>query len=66
MQEVHALVGAWMMYEIVSNLRFSNCVDPFHEVKSKREKKKEVRSRAKMCTCISFPLFGVDFMFVFH
>lgn len=27
---------------LISNLEFLNCVDPFHEVKSKREKKKEV------------------------
>ena len=26
------------------NVRFVNCVDPFHEVKSKREKKKEVHA----------------------
>ena len=29
---------------LVSYVKFINCVDPFHEVKSKREKKKEVRS----------------------
>lgn len=28
--------------KVTSNVKFSTCVDPFHEVKSKREKKKEV------------------------
>jgi hypothetical protein len=28
----------------IAYVKFINCVDPFHEVKSKREKKKEVRA----------------------
>ena len=42
-----------------SNVRFVNCVDPFHEVKSKREKKKEVH--ASFCFCL-FQLFRIGFV----
>lgn len=31
-------------FDYNSNARFVHCVDPFHEVKSKREKKKEVHT----------------------
>jgi hypothetical protein len=49
--------GDWVGFEVYFSLtyllliialnsyfKFFNCVDPFHEVKSKREKKKEVRA----------------------
>ena len=34
-----------MVLCFISNKVFVKCVDPFHQVKSKRDKKKEVRAR---------------------
>lgn len=38
------LVPLISLFKFTSNVKFITCVDPFHEVKSKREKKKEVRA----------------------
>ena len=37
------IVFLLFLLKVNSNVKFITCVDPFHEVKSKREKKKEVR-----------------------
>lgn len=38
------LVPLISLFKFTSNVKFITCVDTFHEVKSKREKKKEVRA----------------------
>lgn len=57
----------WMWYYMIymfllifaSNVKLISCVDPFHEVKSKREKKKEVR-------LMTFAWFDVHVSFTYH
>lgn len=50
----------------ISYVKFINCVDPFHEVKSKREKKKEVRAFVflKYVMSFSFQISSCTVMFV--
>lgn len=50
------------MFKINPNARFFFFLDPFHEVKSKREKKKEVRGVSRVN--FFFSLLVTDYIFI--